>query len=95
MTDATTASETATTTPTATPTATATAPAPPPSGLKAKASEVGLKVYLKAPPPAQNAMLQGFTKAQPVIEKVSPHAKKIVGGGLALIVLRKLRRRRR
>jgi len=66
-----------------------------PTGLKAKAGEVGLKVYLKAPPKAQNAMLQGFTKAQPVVAKVSPHTKKILGGGLAVLVLRKLRRRKR
>ena len=66
-----------------------------PTGLKAMASDVGLKVYLKAPPPAQNAMLQGFTKAQPVVAKVSPHAKQIVGAGLGLLLLRKLRRRGR
>lgn len=65
-----------------------------PTGLKAKASDVGLKVYLKAPPPAQNAMLQGFTKAQPVVTKVSPHAKKILGGGLGVLFLRKLHRRK-
>lgn len=65
-----------------------------PTGLKAKAGDVGLKIYLKAPPPAQNAMLQGYMKAQPVVAKVSPHTKKILGGGLALLVLRKARRRR-
>ena len=70
-------------------------PAAKPTGLKAKAGEVGLKVYLKAPPPAQNAMLQGYTKAQPVVAKVSPHAKKIVGGGLAVLVLRRLKHRGR
>ena len=66
---------------------------PKPSGLKAKASDVGLKVYLKAPPPAQDAMLKGFTKAQPVVAKLSPHAKKILGGGAAVVLLRKLRHR--
>ena len=44
---------------------------------------------------AQNATLQGFTKAQPVVAKVSPHAKKLVAGGLGLLLLRKLRRRGR
>lgn len=76
-------------------TAPAAAAAAKPTGLKAKASDVGLKVYLKAPPPAQNAMLQGFTKAQPVVAKVSPHASKILGGGLAVLLLRKLRHRGR
>lgn len=71
------------------------APVAKPSGLKAKAGEVGLKVYLKAPPPAQNAMLKGYTKAQPVVAKVSPHAKKIVGGGIAVLVLRRLKHRGR
>ncbi|MGB8650450.1 MAG: hypothetical protein WCD35_07285 [Mycobacteriales bacterium] len=66
-----------------------------PTGLKAKAGEVGLKVYLKAPQPAQNAMLQGFLKAQPVVAKVSPHGKRILGGGLGVLVLRQLRRRGR
>lgn len=64
-----------------------------PSGLKAKAADVGLKAYLKAPPPVQNAMLTGYTKAQPVVAKVSPHAKKLLGGGLAIVVVRKLRHR--
>jgi hypothetical protein len=76
-------------------TASAEAVAAKPTGLKAKASDVGLKVYLKAPPPAQNAMLQGFLKAQPVVAKVSPHAKKIVGGGVGLLVVRRLRNRGR
>lgn len=69
---------------------------PPPAkhtGLKAKAGEVGLKAYMKAPPRLQNAMLQGYTKAQPVVAKVSPHTKKVLGGGLAILVLRKLRKR--
>ena len=64
-----------------------------PSGLKKVAADIGLKAYMKAPPPVQNAMLTGFTKAQPVVAKVSPHAKKIVGGGLALVAVRKLRHR--
>ena len=64
-----------------------------PTGLKAKAGEVGLKVYLKAPPKAQNAMLQGFLKTQPVVAKVSPHARKIAGGVAGVLVVRRLRRR--
>jgi hypothetical protein len=68
-------------------------PAAPPTGLKAKAADVGLKVYLKAPPKAQNAMLQGFVKAQPVVAKVSPHTKKLVGGTLGLLALRRVRNR--
>jgi hypothetical protein len=76
------------TTPTPTPT-------PAPTGLKAKANELGLKLYLKSPPPVQNAMLQGFLKTQPVIAKVTPHAKQIVGGGLSVVVLRKVRNRRK
>lgn len=66
-----------------------------PSGVKAKAADVGLKAYLKAPPPVQNAMLQGYTKAQPVVAKVSPHAKKLLAGGLAIVLVRRLRRRGR
>lgn len=64
-----------------------------PSGLKAKAADLGLKAYLKAPPPVQNAMLTGYTKAQPVVAKVAPHTKKLLGGGLALVAVRRLRRR--
>lgn len=67
--------------------------APAPTGLQAKANELGLKLYLKSPPPVQNAMLQGFTKAQPVIAKVTPHAKQILGGGVGVVVLRRLRNR--
>jgi hypothetical protein len=67
----------------------------PPSGLQAKANDLGLKLYLKSPPPVQNAMLQGFMKAQPVIAKVTPHAKKVVGGGLGLVALRKISHRGR
>jgi hypothetical protein len=69
-------------------------PAVPATGLKAKANEVGLKVYLAAPPKAQNAMLQGFMKAQPVAAKVAPHGKKILAGGVGLLVLRKVRHRK-
>jgi hypothetical protein len=71
------------------------AAAPAPTGLRAKAGEVGLKAYLKAPPPAQNAMLQGYLKAQPVIARVSPHARKLVGAGLGVLALRTVRRRSR
>ena len=66
-----------------------------PTGLKAMAGDVALKAYLKAPPPAQNAMLQGYTKAQPVVAKLSPHAKQILGGGLGVLLLRRLRHRKR
>lgn len=69
-------------------------PPPAPSGLKAKAADLGLKAYLKAPPPAQEAMLKGYAKAQPVVAKVAPHAKKVVGGGIALLAVRTVRRRR-
>jgi hypothetical protein len=72
-----------------------TAPAAAPTGLKAKANDLGLQLYLKSPPPAQNAMLQAFLKAQPVITKVAPHAKKIAGAGLGLVVLRRITTRRR
>jgi hypothetical protein len=65
-----------------------------PTGLKAKANEVGMKAYMMAPPPAQEALLQGFTKAQPVIAKVSPHAKKIAVGGVGLLLVRKVRHRK-
>ncbi len=67
--------------------------APAGSGLQAKANDLGLKLYLKSPPPVQNAMLQGFEKAQPVIAKVTPHAKQILSGGLGLEVLRRLKNR--
>ncbi len=66
-----------------------------PTGLKAMTSDVALKAYLKAPPRAQNAMLQGYTKAQPIVAKVAPHAKQLLGGGLGVLVLRRLRRRGR
>jgi hypothetical protein len=67
-----------------------------PGGLKAKASEVGLKLYLKAPPKAQEAMLTGFTKAQPVAAKAGRYKKQLlVGAGAALVALRLRRRRHR
>ena len=66
---------------------------PQPTGLKAKAGELGLKVYLKAPPKAQNAMLQGFVKAQPVVKKVAPHTKKIAAAGVGILAVRKIRHR--
>lgn len=72
-----------------------TPPAPAPTGLKAQANDLGLKLYLKSPPPAQNAMLKGFLKAQPVIAKVKPHAKKIAGGAVGIVLLRKLKNRGR
>ena len=72
-----------------------TTPAPAPTGLRAKANELGLKLYLTSPPPVQNALLQGFVKAQPVVAKVSPHAKQILGGGVGVVVLRRLKNRRK
>lgn len=63
-----------------------------PSGLKAKATELGTKAFMAAPPPAQNAILNGIGKAQPVVTKVQPYAKQIVGGVLGLAVLKRLRK---
>ena len=74
-------------------TAESTAP-PQPTGLKAKANEVGLALFMKAPPKAQNAILQGYTKAQPAIEKAKPLAKPVLAGTAALLALRKVRRRK-
>jgi hypothetical protein len=64
------------------------------TGLKAKANEVGMNLFLKAPPKAQNAILQGYTKAQPVVAKVAPHTKQLLGGAAALLALRKVRQRK-
>ncbi|MCU1592857.1 MAG: hypothetical protein JWO12_249 [Frankiales bacterium] len=74
---------------------TAPSAAPAPTGLKAKASAVGLKVYLASPPKAQTAMLNGFMKAQPVVAKARPHGQKILAGTGTLLVLRKLKNRRK
>jgi hypothetical protein len=63
-----------------------------PGGLKAKATELGTKAFMAAPPPAQNAILNGIGKAQPVVTKVQPYAKQIVGGVLGLAVLKRLRK---
>ena len=72
---------------------TATFPvAPQAAGLKAKANEVGMKAYLAAPPKAQTALLNGYLKAAPVVAKVRPHTKKVLGAALGLVVVRKLRR---
>jgi hypothetical protein len=65
-----------------------------PGGLKAKVGEVGLKVYMKAPPKAQNAMLNGFMKAQPVAAKAKRYAKPALIGTGAVLVLRRARRRK-
>jgi hypothetical protein len=65
-----------------------------PSGIKAKANEVGLALFMKAPPKAQNAILQGYTKAQPVVEKAKPFAKPVLAGAGALLALRKVRHRK-
>ena len=62
-----------------------------PSGLKAKATELGTKAFMAAPPPAQNAILNGIGKAQPVVAKAKPYGKQIVGGVLGLALLKKLR----
>lgn len=67
--------------------------APPATGLKAKANELGMKAYLAAPPKAQTAMLNGFVKAQPVVAKVKPHGKKVLGALLGLVAVRKVRSR--
>jgi hypothetical protein len=73
-----------------------TADAPlPPTGLKAKANEVGTALYLKAPPKAQTAILNGVVKAQPVVAKVKPHLTKVLGIGAGLLALRKVITRRR
>ena len=69
------------------------APAPP-TGIKAKANEVGLALFMKAPPKTQNAILQGYTKAQPVVEKAKPFAKPVLAGAGALLALRKVRHRK-
>lgn len=67
----------------------------PPTGLKAKANEVGLALYLKAPPKAQTAILNGIVKAQPVVSRVKPHVLKVVGAGAGLLALRTVITRRR
>ena len=73
-----------------------TAPdAPAPTGLKKKAGDAGLKLYLAAPPMAQTAMLNGFMKAQPVVAKAKPHASKLLAGTGAALVLRRLKSRGR
>lgn len=72
----------------------AAAPAPAPTGLKAKATELGTKAYLAAPPKAQTAILNGVVKAQPVVAKVKPHQKRILAALAGLLVLRKVRRRK-
>lgn len=70
-------------------------PAPaPPTGLKAKATELGTKAYLAAPPKAQTAILNGVAKAQPLVAKVKPHQKRVLAGLAGLLVLRKVRGRR-
>ena len=68
---------------------------PPPTGLKAKATEVGTALYLKAPPKAQTAILNGVVKAQPVVDKVKPHLKQALGVGAGILAMRKLITRRR
>lgn len=65
------------------------------SGLSAKLTEVGTAAFMKAPQPAQNALLVGIGKAQPVVAKVQPYAKQALAGGLGLLALLKLRGRRK
>ena len=69
-------------------------PAQPATGLKAKATDVATKAYLKAPPKAQTAILNGYVKAQPAVAKVSRFAKPALVGTSALFVLRKVRGRK-
>ncbi len=73
-------------------------PSSQPSGLQAqavnKATEIGTALFMKAPQPAQNALLVGIGKAQPVVSKVQPQAKKLLAGGLGLLMLKKLRGRK-
>lgn len=78
--------------PVAVPTA---APVSKPKGLKPKAADLGLKIYLKAPAPTQTLLLNGFLKVQPIAAKVAPHGKKLVGGAFGLALLGQLRRRGR
>ena len=67
--------------------------APAPDGLKAKAMQVGLKAYMAAPEPVQKATIKVVMKVHPVVAKAQPHAKKILAGTGALLVLRKLTRK--
>jgi hypothetical protein len=67
---------------------------PPATGLKAKANEVGTALYLKAPPKAQTAILNGVVKAQPVVVKVKPHVTKVLGAGAGVLALRKVLHRK-
>lgn len=62
--------------------------------VKAKATEVGTALYLKAPPKAQTAILNGVVAVQPVVNSVKPHATKLLGAGAGLLALRRFRRRK-
>jgi hypothetical protein len=64
-----------------------------PTGLKKKAMEVGLKLYLKLPPPAQQKTITVMMKVVPPVQRVAPHAKKIIAGTVAVAVVRTVRRR--
>jgi gamma-glutamyl:cysteine ligase YbdK (ATP-grasp superfamily) len=64
-----------------------------PTGLKAKAQQVGLKAYLKMPPPAQQKTIAVMMKVMPVVQKVKPHAKKLAVAGVGLLAVRKVKRR--
>lgn len=64
-----------------------------PTGVKAKANDAVMKAYLKAPPKAQTVMLNGFLKVHPYLGKLKPHAKKIVGGGVGVLALKRIRKR--
>lgn len=72
---------------------TAAPPAPAPTGLKAKANDVAMKAYLKAPPKAQTAILNGVVKAQPVAARAKRFAKPAAAAA-GLLLLRRLRRRK-
>lgn len=69
--------------------------APPPTGIKGKANAVATDLFMKAPPTVQNGLLNGIGKAQPVVNVLKPHAKKIGAGLLGLFLVRKLRGRKR
>ena len=60
--------------------------------VQAKANELGTKAFMAAPPQAQNAILNGIGKAQPVVARVQPYAKQILGGVVGLALLRKIRK---
>lgn len=68
------------------------------SGLQAtvmaKATEAGTALYLKAPPRAQTAILNGVVAVQPVVNALKPHATQLLGAGAGLLALRRFRGRK-